>query len=147
MAKRLILFIHGLGGAGEATWRRRGRPGFPELIRNDPALRSACDIAFFEFPTSLFRLPFNTKTPRVRDLAEGLRSQIDVCYPNYDSIALVCHSLGGLIARKYLVEEVKRGADLRVAKLLLFAVPNHGAALASVARHVSWHNGQLTHCT
>jgi predicted alpha/beta hydrolase family esterase len=144
MAKRLIIFIHGLGGASEATWRHPGRPGFPELIRNDRALRSACDIAFFEFPTSLFRLPFSTKTPRVRDLAEGLRSQIDVRYPNYDSIALVCHSLGGLIARKYLVEEVKRGSNLRVDKLLLFAVPNNGAALASVARHVSWHNSQLS---
>lgn len=143
MTKRLILFVHGLGGSGEATWRRGGRPGFPELIRNDPALRDACDIAFFEFPTTLFRLPFSTRAPRIRDLAEGLRSQIEVRYSDYDSIALICHSLGGLIARKYLVEEVKRKSQLRVDKLLLFAVPNRGAGLASVASHISWKNSQL----
>lgn len=143
MTKRLLLFVHGLGGAGEATWRRPGCPGFAELIQNDHALRDACDVAFFEFPTTLFRLPFSTKAPRIRDLAEGLRSQIELRYPNYDSIALICHSLGGLIARKYLVEELKRKSKLRVDKLLLFAVPNHGAALASVASHISWKNGQL----
>jgi len=81
--------------------------------------------------------------PRIRDLAEGLRSQIEVRYPDYKSIILVCHSLGGLVARKYLVEEVKRGKELRIDKLLLFAVPNNGAGLASVAKYISWQHNQL----
>ena len=143
MKDRLLLFIHGLGGAGQATWRAGGHPGFPELISTDGAVRDLADAAFFEYPTSLLRLPFTRKSPRIRDLAEGLRSQIEVRYPDYKSIALICHSLGGLVARKYLIEEVKQGRNLRVDKLLLFAVPNNGSGLAGVARHISWQNGQL----
>jgi hypothetical protein len=142
---RLLLFVHGLGGAGQATWRHGTHPGFPELINADVALRGSADVAFFQYPTSLLRLlPFSGKPPRVRDLAEGLRSQIEIRYRDYKSIALSCHSLGGLIARKYLLEEVKQGRDLRVDKLLLFAVPNNGSGLAGVARYISWQHNQLT---
>jgi len=140
---QLLLFVHGLGGAGRATWSSGGLPGFPELISADGALRDLADTAFFEYPTSLLRLPFTRMAPRIRDLAEGLRSQIEVRYPDYKSITLVCHSLGGLVARKYLVEEVKRGKELRIDKLLLFAVPNNGAGLASVAKYISWQHNQL----
>jgi pimeloyl-ACP methyl ester carboxylesterase len=143
MKERLILFVHGLGGAGEATWQSAPGSGFAELIRSDVALSREADVAFFEYPTSLFRFPLTNATPRVRDLAEGLRSQLEVRYSNYRSIALVCHSLGGLVGRKYLIEEVKRGSALRVTKLLLFATPNNGAALASIAKHISWHHNQL----
>jgi hypothetical protein len=142
--ERLILFVHGLGGAGEATWRQASVAGFPELIGRDTSLCNEADVAFFEYPTSLFRLPFTAAPSRVRDLAEGLRSQIEIRYPQYKAIMLVCHSLGGLVARKYLVEEVKRAdAKLRVDKLLLYAVPNHGSALAGIGRHISWRHNQL----
>jgi pimeloyl-ACP methyl ester carboxylesterase len=141
---RLLLFVHGLGGAGQATWRAGRHPGFPELISADRALRDLADTAFFEYPTSLLRLPFARMPPRIRDLAEGLRSQIETRYPDYKSIVLICHSLGGLVARKYLIEEIKQGRELRVDKLLLFAVPNNGAGLAGIARHISWQHSQLT---
>jgi hypothetical protein len=85
---RLILFIHGLGGAGEATWRNGSRPGFPELIGADDALRDLADVAFFEYPTSLLRLPFTQRPSRIRDLAEGLRSQIEIRYPDYKSMRM-----------------------------------------------------------
>ena len=42
------------------------------------------------------------------------------------------------------MEEVKQGRDLRVDKLLLFAVPNNGSGLAGVARYISWQHNQLT---
>ena len=145
MKERLILFVHGLGGAGEATWRLTPNAGFPELISRDTSVCTEADMAFFEYPTSLFRLPFTASPSRVRDLAEGLRSQIENRYPQYKAIMLVCHSLGGLVARKYLVEELKRrDVKLRVDKLLLYAVPNHGSALAGIGRHISWRHNQLT---
>ena len=144
MKDRLLLFVHGLGGAGQATWRDRRYPGFAELISADGALRELAEAAFFEYPTSLLRLPFSRIPPRIGDLAEGLRSQIEVRYPEYKSIALICHSLGGLVARKYLIEEVKQERRLRVDKLLLFAVPNNGAGLSVPARYISWQHNQLT---
>ena len=52
MKDRLLLFVHGLGGAGQATWRDRRYPGFAELISADGALRELAEAAFFEYPTS-----------------------------------------------------------------------------------------------
>jgi len=107
------------------------------------ALSHHADVGFFEYPTSLFRLPFSTKAPRIGNLAEGLRSQIENRYSRYESITLVCHSLGGLVARKYLVEEARKRRPWKVDKLLLFAVPNEGSQLAPIATQISWRHNQL----
>ena len=88
MKDRLLLFVHGLGGAGEATWRARDELGFPELIRSDAALWDAADVEYFEYPTSVLRFSFVKKPPSVMSLAEGLRTQIDGKYREYKSIAL-----------------------------------------------------------
>jgi phosphoserine phosphatase len=132
-----ILFVHGLGGHPQATWGR-----FHELIAADPQLKEY-DTASFGFPTSLFRLPFSNKYPKIQTLADALHTQIEARHADSESIILVCHSLGGLIARRYIVDQVKRRSKLRVHGLILFAVPNGGAALAEVAKYVSWKHNQL----
>jgi predicted alpha/beta hydrolase family esterase len=61
----------------------------------------------------------------------------------YDDIVLVCHSLGGLIGKQYLIDQIEQERQLRVKSLVLFAVPNNGAGLAAVAFCISWRHGQL----
>jgi tetratricopeptide (TPR) repeat protein len=133
-----LLFIHGLGGTAKGTWGR-----FPEFIEADPELSTKFRIGYFAYPTSLIRLPFLTRPPKIQDLASGLRNQIENRYVDYKEIALVCHSLGGLIARKYLIDETKNKRPTRVTHLALLAVPNNGAQLARVAQYVSWQHNQL----
>lgn len=91
-------------------------------------------------PESATLLP---RYPRIQFLAEALRTELNNRYNDRADVALVCHSLGGLIARKYLVDEVMNRRPLRVKKLLLYAVPNCGSGLANVAEHISWRHGQL----
>ncbi len=137
MGNATIVFVHGLGGDSTTTWGR-----FEELIQADPDLKD-CEPVCFGYPTSLFRWPFSKKYPKIQTLADALRTQLDVQYGDRQDLILVCHSLGGLIGRRYLVDEVKRKAKLRVRGLLLYAVPNDGAGLAGVADHVSWRHNQL----
>lgn len=137
MSVGLILFVHGLGGNANSTWGK-----FGNLIQQDTEL-SKYDIAFFDYPTSLFRLPFSKKYPRIQTLANALRTQINTKFYNHTNIILVCHSLGGLIAKRYLIDEVKHHEDLRIQSLLLFSVPNNGAGLASAANMISWRHNQL----
>lgn len=98
---------------------------------------------FFSYPTSRFRWPWSPKCSKIQTLAEGLKTKIETRYPQHTNIILVCHSLGGLIGRKYVLEEVKCNRKRRVLGLLLYAVPNNGAQLASVANQISWRNNQL----
>jgi phosphoserine phosphatase/predicted alpha/beta hydrolase family esterase len=136
MGKQLVYFVHGLDGDHRVTWGR-----FPELIRKDPDLKDTFDIGFFSYPTSLFSMPWSKKYPKVQTLADALRTEIDMRFKDYTSIILVCHSLGGLIARKYLLEEVKSKRPLRVQGVLLYAVPNNGASIAKIGQQISrWHN-------
>jgi predicted alpha/beta hydrolase family esterase len=137
MSRGLIFFLHGLGGSGQATWQ-----GFTDLIQRDPKLKQY-DIHFYSYPTSLFRLPWSQKRPKIQTLSESVRSEINNRFPDRSDIILVCHSLGGLIGRKYLVEEVKGGVPLRVRGLLLYATPNTGAAIAAIGSLVSWRHNQL----
>lgn len=139
---KLLLFVHGLGGDGHATWRGVER-GFLELIRGDQELRNQYDVAFFSYPTSGFAIPLVTATPSIGELAAGLRTEIDQRYHTYDSVVLVAHSMGGLVAKKYLVDEISSGRRLRVERLMLFAVPNNGAQLANLADKVPFKSRQM----
>jgi pimeloyl-ACP methyl ester carboxylesterase len=136
----MVLFVHGLGGSAETTWSRHGSPGFVDLIRQEDGIDCNC----FSYPTAPLRVPFfSAKTSPIQMLAKGLRTQIKYAERQHKDIVLVCHSLGGLIARWYILEEIKNGADLKVKHLVLFATPNHGAALAAVAKSISWRHHQL----
>lgn len=136
VAKRMVVFIHGLGGDWEGTWGR-----FPSLLMDEPRIRRNFETSYYSYPTSVGRLPFSSKPARIQELADGLETQIRV--NNYNHAVLVCHSLGGLIARHYLVNEVKKNRPLRVDAVALFAVPNNGAGLAEAAKFISWRNNHL----
>jgi len=49
---------------------------------------------------SFFMLSGNL--PIMKEIAEGLRTELRIRYVDYEEIYLVIHSMGGLVARKYL---------------------------------------------
>ena len=137
-ANPMVLFVHGLGGQPAKTWGR-----FGDLIKDDPLLNEIYTVDYYTFPTSLFYIPILTKTVKIQTLASGLRTAIDDTFKKFDDFTLVCHSMGGLIARKYLIDEYKRKKVTKVRRLLLYASPNTGANLAGISKYVSIMNGQI----
>ncbi|CAA6825523.1 MAG: Unknown protein [uncultured Sulfurovum sp.] len=134
--------MHGLGGSKE-TWGE-----FPKLIENDEAFRDF-DFSIYEYPSSIVSVkdivsPFSkllsifippSNLPSIQEIAEGLRSELRIRYAEYEEIYLVTHSMGGLVARKYLIDALKDDATtLRIKKLLLYAVPNNGSDWAELSR-------------
>lgn len=59
--KRLLLFVHGLGGEGKVTWGR-----FPEFLLGDDR-EEGDEIGYYSFPTSLFVSLFlrGCRNPRI----------------------------------------------------------------------------------
>jgi pimeloyl-ACP methyl ester carboxylesterase len=138
IAKRTVIFIHGLGGEREGTWGQ-----FPSLLMEHQEISELWQVGYYSFPTSPWRLPFSSRPAKVQLLANGLETQIRI--GELKGAVLVCHSLGGIIARLYLLNEVKYQSTsrLRTEGLALFAVPNNGAGLAEAARYVGWRNNHL----
>ena len=123
---RLVLFIHGLGGDEKTTWGK-----FPKLIAHDPELAKHYDVASFGYPTGIGR------GPSASEIADLLKSEIDREYSHYSDIAIIAHSLGGLIARRYIANLLEQGApdgvELKVRRLITFATPHLGAILAVIS--------------
>ena len=133
----LVVLIHGLGGSADKTWGV-----LRELLCNDDDFESL-DIDTYEYPTAMIRFPFSRQIPHIQMLSRGLKSLINAKWANAERIILVGHSLGGLIARQYLLEETKAERPLKVHKLILLASPNNGADLARIGNLISWQHRQL----
>jgi HAD superfamily phosphoserine phosphatase-like hydrolase len=139
--------MHGLRGS-KRSWK-----DFPRLVEGDQAL-AEFEVAHFQYPAS-FRFPrLGTDVPRIQMLADGLHTEIENRYRDYASITLVCHSLGGLVARRYLADRVLELASSQessswtpVSKAIFYGVPNTGADLARMASRFapwSWQLRQLS---
>ncbi len=136
MGKKLILFVHGLGGHYKNTWKK-----FPDFIRTDPKFNDF-EVAYYSYPTSIFRLPFSKKYPGVNTLSNGLSTVIRNRHKDHKEIVLVAHSLGGLVC-KQLVSDNDLLTGQEVIKVLFYAVPNLGSNLAQIGKLVSFRHSQL----
>ena len=124
--KKLVLFIHGLGGDADTTWEK-----FPELIRADSELAALYDIELFEYSTGA-----SGSKPSLPTVAAILKTEIDNRYKDYSDLSLIAHSQGGLVARYYIAERLKSPQPLRVSRLLTFATPHHGLGHATLLKRV-----------
>jgi HAD superfamily phosphoserine phosphatase-like hydrolase len=136
-SKTLVLFVHGLGGTGIRTWGK-----FPHLIANDNELVHV-ESAVFDYPSKLnLRRPLRS-IPRIQLVADALHSEIRVKYMDHGNIVLAAHSLGGIVARRYLTDRALDRDVSPVSKLILFATPNDGAGLAALGKVVGWRQPQI----
>lgn len=137
MKKKAILFVHGLNGS-EKTWKN-----FKNLIDSDKSLNYK--VYFYEFPSSLVRIiPFvQDKYGSPRALSGGLKTYIDVKLEKYDEVVLVGHSLGGILIKKYLVDQKVSNSPTKVKKVMFYAVPQEGSGVANAASQISFGHGHL----
>jgi len=125
--EKLILFIHGFLG-GNNTWGN-----FENLLsKHEKEVFTSYDVMFFDYPTAAL------KSPTIQTLARGLRTEINNRYLQYNEIILVCHSMGGLVAKQYLIDEIKihKPKSLKVKKIIYYATPHLGTQLANYAKLV-----------
>ncbi|HEV7519199.1 MAG TPA: hypothetical protein VGR07_23160 [Thermoanaerobaculia bacterium] len=121
------------------TWKSSPKISFPGLLASDQDFDSF-DIYLESFPTYLF-----DKSYAVYQLAEKLESDMRELFHKYEKIYFVCHSMGGLVVRNFLLT-YRDGAPSDPARLsrvdsipmiYFFATPTGGASIANVARFVS----------
>jgi len=119
-----ILFIHGFANDSNNTWEN-----FQELITKDKELNSF-DIYELDYDTSFVPTLmgiFSTKSVlKVLGKAfEGLLSSN--FYRAYDSVNIVAHSMGGLIAQRAILNiKLQNQENTKLNSLTLFGTPSNG---------------------
>lgn len=124
-----LLFVHGFTGRALGTWT-----SFIEVLLGDPRL-GGWDVFSIGYPTSL-RLDVVGVWDADPDLdvcALGLRTRLSLKpLSEYRAVALVAHSMGGLVVQKAITDDPE--LSKRLSHVFLFATPSDGLLKASWGR-------------
>ena len=129
---KLAVFIHGLGEV-ESDWARSKNSGAPTYGR-----KLESDLGY----TALF-IRYNTGLHVSENglrLADLLRAAAGLWPVAIDSIALIGHSMGGLVARSACHQAHLRGDNwvAAVRHVVSLGTPHHGAPLEKIANVAGW---------
>ena len=142
--KNLVLFVHGLKG-GMDTWNYDDNTSFPNLLKNETSLQTF-DIVCFNYFTTFTNTYGRAKNWFVRkfkergaskknlpipEIAELLKTEIEVQFLDYDNIVIIAHSMGGLVSRSMILKELEETGLTKITGFISLAVPHHGAILAN----------------
>ncbi|MDR6551908.1 ABC-three component system protein [Paenibacillus qinlingensis] len=142
--KNLVLFIHGFTGSNE-TWKNEHGEGFPNMLLEESDIRNQFDIAYISYYTSLIDLyGIKSKTNKIlrmfnfspgaakrnlgiEKLGEFVQAVIRYQCEQYENIIIIAHSMGGLVAKSYILSELLEQGELAKVKLFIsLAVPHLG---------------------
>jgi len=116
-----LIFVHGFGGHPASTWGR-----FPDFLAGDLRLKG-WSVFSFGYPSTFWLdvIGLWKADPPVESLADGLRTRAELAPLSPDrSLALVAHSMGGLVVQRALVDHP--GFAQRVSHVILFGTPSAG---------------------
>lgn len=152
----LVLFVHGFTGDAEKTWTNENGYSFPNLILENTYIRKHFDVASFSYFTTLLELFADSKEKfrRIRDfirqkthkkeenldiaeLANNLSNHLRITLDQYDHIYIVAHSMGGLITKCLISDELKKHGWTKVKLFLSLAVPHQGSDKAVLGEMIS----------
>ena len=145
----LILFVHGFTGDATQTWENKNGNSFQSLLLENSYISDNFDIASYTYFSSLLNLFADAKEKsrsiinlirgkshkkernlEIAELANNLSSHFEFTLRQYDNIYIVAHSMGGLITKSLISEELKQRGSTKVRLFISLAVPHQGAELS-----------------
>lgn len=130
-----VIFVHGLFSKPSA-WK-----DFERLVASDPELNDFVTTSCFRYDTPRLRLRPDRRIADVDDIADQLGTYLVNRMRDDESIVLVTHSQGGLVAQRFLVRTLQRHEGLslrRIRQVVMYACPNRGAQFFLLARRLAW---------
>ena len=122
-----VVFVHGVLSSGEACWRHANGTFWPELLAGEEAVANV-GVYVFTYKTGFF-----SGTYSLGDVVDALKEHMQLDgVMNSRRIVFVCHSMGGIVARRFVVQ---RAAELIANRksigLFLVASPSLGSGYAN----------------
>ena len=146
----LVVFIHGFTGA-EETWVNEEGKSFAEMLLKYEEIQLNYDFAEViyyskimdfqktksasKFIKNLFKRSTKAvkKNVEINELAKFVRSLIHYNCESYENIIVIAHSMGGLVAKALVIDEIKNASTKKVKKYISLAVPHSGSNFAVIA--------------
>jgi pimeloyl-ACP methyl ester carboxylesterase len=124
--KTSVVFVHGILSSGDSCWRSTKGSYWPQLLEEVPYLK-ALGIYVFTYQTGIFSGSYS-----LLDVVDALKEHMRLDrVAESDSIVFVCHSMGGIVVRKYIVDHaVDLIQEKKTVGLFLVASPSLGAVYA-----------------
>lgn len=120
-----IVFVHGILSNSQKCWTHSNGTHWPAMAAGDPQL-SQLSIYDFSYKTGFLSGDYG-----VGDAVDSLTENCDLDGVFYaENIIFVCHSLGGIVVRKFLVEQEIRLESTSIG-LFLIGSPSYGSEKAS----------------
>ncbi|UBZ06382.1 hypothetical protein LDL76_13570 [Salegentibacter mishustinae] len=145
-SKTIVIFIHGFIG-GKETWiNKDGRGPLIDKLLEEEIISENYDIGIFEYYTKLleilprsgrvFKRLLSGKKRRslapIEDLSLILGTTVHYTCKPYDDIVLISHSMGGLIAKRLILNEIKENGATKIGLYISLATPHAGSDLANI---------------
>ena len=118
--RKAVVFVHGWRGDQDSFGR------MPEWIEEKTGWKSGV----FSYPTGIW-----THSPSIALVSAAFDNWVRNHFPGA-TLAIVAHSMGGVVVRHSLTEQLLRDTPLDTRLLVLCASPETGAALAAMASQV-----------
>jgi pimeloyl-ACP methyl ester carboxylesterase len=129
-----VVFVHGILSSGETCWRHENGSYWPELLKNETEFHSL-GIYIFTYKTGIFSGSY-----RLGDIVDALHEymQIDGLLKS-DQLIFVCHSMGGIVVRKFLLrQQIDLINENKEIGLFLVASPSLGSGYANWLKPLVW---------
>ncbi len=137
-----VVFVHGLRGHVYNTWRRGAKDGtfWPLWLAEDIEGLTVYSLAY-DAPLTNWLGTAMPVQDRAANVLECLLGEADL---RNGSVAFVCHSLGGLVVKKILLNLQQQAAgrpdaaDMldRVTRVVFAATPHTGSGKANLLEHL-----------
>lgn len=137
-----VVFLHGVLSSGDKCWRHENGTYWPELLTRHQSL---ANVGIYEFT---YQTDFFSGSYSLGDIVTALKESLHLDDVNRArKIVFVAHSMGGIVARRYFVQNCddlqESGAELG---LFLIASPSLGSSYATwlspLARFMGHAQGQ-----
>ena len=145
--KNLIVFIHGFMGS-EDTWiNKDGKKPLIDFLLQDEEIAANYNIGLFEYHSKLVDLipksrgimnmfkgkktPFNLSIEKLSDLLE---MSLQYSCSEFENIILIGHSMGGLIAKRFVLNDIRKNSHTRVKLYISLATPHSGSLFATAGK-------------
>lgn len=122
-----IIFIHGVLSGDSSCWTHANGTYWPKTLAENPDCHHL-GIYSFEYKTGFFSGNYS-----LNDVVDALKEQLRLDgVTNSTALIFVCHSMGGIIARKYIVQNAA-GIEREAKRIGLFLIasPSLGAEYAN----------------